>query len=333
MASTGPSAGPLSLSAMGSFTVGGRRLRVSGQPAQVVAVSRDLPEFVVDPNGTYRVEHAYVQYFIPAEPRHLPVVLLHGGGLTGSCWEGTPDGRAGWVEHFLRAGHPVYVVDNAERGRAGWWPLPGLPYEERPVLRSAEAAWETFRIGLPGGYDQLRPFPGCLFPVDHFDHLCSQVVPRWSTTTDLGVAAIEALLAKIGRCVVIAHSQGGGVAAHAAERDPDHVAALVLLEPHGLPTPPKAAPAGPTPQLIVAGDFIEQSTLYRHLRARWHTYLDDVRSLGARADFYDLPAMGHPGNSHMVMMDGNSDLVACLVQQWLVQATTQGEGKTPRHRE
>src|SRR5438552_10461390 len=38
----------------------------------------------VDPNGTYSVEAMYVQYFLPAERRGVvPLLLWHGGGLTG----------------------------------------------------------------------------------------------------------------------------------------------------------------------------------------------------------------------------------------------------------
>ncbi|MBL1101030.1 alpha/beta fold hydrolase [Streptomyces coffeae] len=310
---------------MGSFTVGGRQVRVSGQPTYVVALSENLPEYIVDPNGTYCVEHAYVQYYIPAEERHLPVILVHGGGMTGSCWESTPDGRDGWAAHFLRDGHPVYVIDTSERGRAGWWPLPGMAYEQRPLLRSAEEAWDVFRVGPSGGYDALQPYPGCLFPLGHFDQACCQIVPRWTTTTDPAVEALEALIAKTGRCAVIAHSHGGGIAARAVARDPELVAALVLLEPNGLPVPLGAEEVGATPRLIVAGDFIQQSPLYAKLSPSWPEYLERVTSAGTRADYFDLPAMGHPGNSHMLMMDRNSDFVADLIQQWMDHMAT-GDG-------
>ena len=48
----------------------------------------------VDPNGVYQVEQMYVQYFIPQNQRGtLPLLMWHGGGLTGVTYETTPDGR------------------------------------------------------------------------------------------------------------------------------------------------------------------------------------------------------------------------------------------------
>ena len=38
-----------------------------------------------------------------------------------------------------------------------------------------------------------------------------------------------------------------------------------------------------------------------------------------KADEYDLPLMGITGNTHMIMMDRNSDQIAALVNRWLIQ--------------
>jgi pimeloyl-ACP methyl ester carboxylesterase len=122
---------------------------------------------------------------------------------------------------------------------------------------------------------------------------------------------------------VIAHSQGGGIAASAAAQTADLVQALVLVEPHGLPEAAGfSASAGR--QLIVAGDFIDFSPLYLKLRARWHAYLGELRELGVTADYLDLPGAGHPGNSHLLMMDGNSDDVAALIAGWLESVAEKG---------
>jgi pimeloyl-ACP methyl ester carboxylesterase len=320
------STGPLALSDFGSFTVGGRRVEVTGRPVQVVPISRDPPDYVADPNGTYSVGQAYVQYFLPAPARGLPVIFVHGGGLTGACWEGTPDGRSGWLQYFLRSGRPSYVIDNVERGRAGWCPVPGIGLDSAPLLRTEQEAWDAFRIGPSDGYPGRIPYEGCLFPVESLEQLTRQHVPRWTTTTELSVAAVAGLIRRVGPCAVIAHSQGGGIAASAAAETSDLVEALVLVEPHGLPAAASfRAPAGR--QLIVAGDFIDRSPLYRGLRARWRPYRDELHGLGLSADYLDLPGTGYPGNSHLPMMDRNSDEVASLIENWLESAAVTGPGQ------
>ncbi len=41
------------------------------------------------------------------------------------------------------------------------------------------------------------------------------------------------------------------------------------------------------------------------------------KQAGGSLDLVDLPDIGIKGNSHMVMMDKNSDQVADLIQKWL----------------
>src|SRR5215471_5923311 len=57
------------------------------------------------PNGKIMTGQAYVEYQIPAKRSHpYPIVMIHGGGQNGSNFTGTPDGREGWVQYFLRQG-------------------------------------------------------------------------------------------------------------------------------------------------------------------------------------------------------------------------------------
>src|SRR6266705_1742770 len=71
--------------------------------------------------GTAPVGHIYVEYMIPQRLRHrTPIVMVHGGSQTGTNFTGTPDGREGWAQFFVRHGYAVYVVDQAGRGRAAY---------------------------------------------------------------------------------------------------------------------------------------------------------------------------------------------------------------------
>ena len=59
-------------------------------------------------NGDVMEGSMYVEHFKPAEvTRPFPVVMIHGGGQTGTNFTGTPDGRRGWAHDFLRAGYEV----------------------------------------------------------------------------------------------------------------------------------------------------------------------------------------------------------------------------------
>ena len=78
-----------------------------------------------------------------------------------------------------------------------------------------------------------------------------------------------------------------------------------------------AALAG-VPVLMLYGDFIEGDARWPAIRARGVAFAEAVRAAGGSVDVVDLPARGIRGNSHMIMMDRNSDVVAALVQDWLV---------------
>jgi pimeloyl-ACP methyl ester carboxylesterase len=62
----------------------------------------------------------YVQFMIPDDQRGWPVIMVHGGGYSGSGVESTPDGHEGWFAYSVRQGNATYVVDQAGRGRSGF---------------------------------------------------------------------------------------------------------------------------------------------------------------------------------------------------------------------
>jgi len=308
---------PIVLARMGSFHVGGRAVTVTGLPVstQQPLVPGGVPARL-DPNGRYMVEQMYVQYFVPEPLRgRVPLLLWHGGGMTGVNWETTPDGREGWVNHFLRWGWAVYNCDAVERGRSGWPALPEPLWESAPMTIPIEHAAERFRMDRPGSQ----------FPMEALEQFGRQLVPRWVTTDEPTFAAYLALLERVGPSVVVAHSQGGNFAFRAAQSRPDLVRALVAIEPAATGDPGRAAELRDVPLLLIYGDFIDDDPRWPEMRRRAVAYAEAVRGLGGQADVIDLPACGIRGNSHMLMMERNNREIAALVRRWLQAQRLEGE--------
>jgi pimeloyl-ACP methyl ester carboxylesterase len=311
---------PVQLERWGSFHVGGREVVVSGQPVREVLFSPGGVPARVDPNGTYLMGAMYAQFMIPANPRgQAPILLWHGGGLSGVSWETTPDGREGWQHFFLRRGWPVYVSDAVERGRAGWSMIPEQTGGTH-VLLTVDNPFERFRIGAgPGSFARGEVLPGNQFPADRDSYMnfMRQIVPRFTTTDALTLEAYLALLDRVGPSVVVAHSQAGLFGWRAAQERPDKVRALVLVEPAAVGDAAKVAALRGVPVLMVYGDYIAQDPRWPTIRANGVRFAEAVRAAGGSVDVVDLPERGIRGNSHMVMMDRNSDEVAGVVQEWL----------------
>ena len=88
---------------IGSFHVGGGLLTLAGLPLRQRGSTRGGPVRTVDPNGEIAAGQMFAQYVRLAEPRgRFPVLMWHGGGMSGVNWETTPDGRVGWQMLFLR---------------------------------------------------------------------------------------------------------------------------------------------------------------------------------------------------------------------------------------
>jgi pimeloyl-ACP methyl ester carboxylesterase len=183
--------------------------------------------------------------------------------------------------------------------------------------------WETFRIGPPGSYasapEARRAWPNSRFPAKAFDQFAKQVMPRFSTADQAAQASYDALLERVGPCILISHSAAGPFAARAAMRAPHLVKAHVAIEPSGgveLPAPDALAAV---PHLFVWGDHVsDQGTdptwaqLYQSSR-RMHEAL----VVAGPSAWLDLPDRGVQGNSHLLMMDDNSDAICDLIIHWL----------------
>lgn len=307
----------IALADWGSFHVGGRIVEIAGRAIETVRFTSSVT-FDWNPNGRYHVDHAYVQYMIPAGATRPPVLFQHGGGLSGTMWETTPDGRPGWARLFLEAGHPVYVIDGVERGRAGWCPFPEI-WEGSPVLRSAEEAWALFRFGRAEDFAVRRGFAGQRFPIEALDAFLAAFSPRWASNNARAQAALIAAIERIGRCIVVAHSQGGEHGLVAALARPELVAAYVGIEPSGFPEPSVASAAGRR-FLFVLGDFLDATPLWTGLVAKIDAYAGTLASVGARSEVWRLGTRGLPGHTHMPMMDHGNDAVAARILDWLAGA-------------
>src|SRR5260370_19430479 len=94
---------PLSIAKIGNIYAGGKYTEVKGKKVMSGQV--------------------YEEFLIPAKQTSpYPVVMVHGGGVTGSLYMQTPDGREGWAQYFLRTGFAVHVVDQPARGRSAYVP-------------------------------------------------------------------------------------------------------------------------------------------------------------------------------------------------------------------
>lgn len=280
--------------------------------------------------GNIKIGQMYVHYRIPAGPKGVPLVLVHGSNHTGMTWETTPDGREGWATWFVRQGHPVYVVDHAGRGRSGFDPTPinrvrdgGADPKSLPTLflGPIERAWSNFRFGPA----YPTPFPNVQFPLEAIDQYLAQLVPNSETTLEgagaYTVEALAALLDKIGPAAVMVHSQSGVYGLDVVRKRPDRVRALVSVEGgcETLTAEDVTKSFGKVPFVSVWGDN-SVGAVGVNGDGRRNTCADKVKLInagGGRATFLLLPEAGIAGNSHMMMMDRNNLEVAGRIRTWL----------------
>jgi pimeloyl-ACP methyl ester carboxylesterase len=313
---------------VGSFHIGGGPITLQGLPEKEIVFTAGAAPFKVNPNGDFEAGQMYVQYIKLHDPYRkgrFPLLMWHGGGLSGVTWETKPDGKAGWQSYFLKAGHDVYVSDAVERGRASWARYPEI-FKSEPFFRTKKEAWELFRIGPKDSYDteaakRRAHAEGTQFPIEAFDQFAKQGVPRWSTNDAATQAAYDQYVQRVCPCVIVVHSQGGNFTFNAALKAPDKIKGVIAIEPSGAPNPEKmdlSALKG-VPHLFVWGDYLDREALWQRITPNLDKYEEALRKQGTSVTRIDLPKMGIKGNSHMLMMDRNSDDIAKLIQEWMVK--------------
>jgi pimeloyl-ACP methyl ester carboxylesterase len=321
LTSVAASADDIVLRGMGSLHVGGRIVELYGRPAREIVRVPGGPPSKLDPNGQYQVEQMYAQYFLPKNVKgKVPLLMWHGGGLTGVTYETTPDGREGWLNMFIRKGWDVYVSDAVERGRSGFASPDVWPGE--PIFLPYADPFERFRIGDGDGSWNKDPtkqklMPGVQFPVNAYANYMKQIVPRWLSTDNAVMAGYIALVDKVCPCVLLTHSQGGSFGLKVAQARADKIRAVVAVESAGGGNPDKAAALKNVPVLMVFGDNVDLHPRWIAYRNLDLEYAAAVRAAGGKVDVINLPDLGIKGNSHMVMMDKNNDAVADVIEHWL----------------
>jgi pimeloyl-ACP methyl ester carboxylesterase len=323
-------AAPLILDAQGSFFVGGEIVHSEAAYGEIQAPAGGPS----GRSGDIAVNQMYVRYMQPRGRKRVPLVLIHGGTLSGAAYETTPDGRMGWDEYFVRRGHTVYVPDQVSRARSGFNPtlinqvkLGAKPASAAPnlLLLPAQLAWQVFRFGPEHG----TPHPGLLFPVEALPELLKQSVPDQNVEFQGGPsvpnptwAALAALTTRSGGAVLLGHSESGTFPQEAALIDPAGVRGVVSIEPvvcphTGMPQQLKVLARVPT--LVVFGDYITKSAMWQAALESCHRYVQAINAAAGDATMMHLPAMGIAGNSHMVMQDRNSLQIAELIDRWIRQ--------------
>ena len=312
------------LRGMGSFHIGGRIAEVSGKEVRQIQRQPGGPMTKLDPNGQYMVEQMYVQYFLPKNRKgKYPLLMWHGGGLTGVTYESTPDGRDGWLNFFVRKGWDVYNSDAVERGRSGFASsgrvvrCADLPHLSGSISSASASATARAR-GTP-----IRPSASCCraaqFPAEAYENYMRQSVPRWLGTDKAIVAAYLALVDKVCPCVMLLHSQGGTFGFQVAEQRPDKIKAIVAVEaatPGNIANAPKLKDV---PVLQIFGDYVDEHPRWSAFKKIDMDYGDAIKAAGGTVDWINLPDIGIKGNSHMLMQDKNNDQIAEVIQKWLVE--------------
>jgi pimeloyl-ACP methyl ester carboxylesterase len=312
----------LTLAAQGSFFVNGSRDKIAHTSTMPLPAA---PGLDLGAGGHVATGQMYVQFQIPqlCRPGCLPVVLVHGGCHTAACWESTPDGREGWATDLLRAGIPVYLVDQVTRGRSGF-PVSfllaedfGGPTQANVFTMSEETMWAVGRFGpQPGQW-----WPDACFPAEHLENYLPQLLPDFNfgiADPYITVQALVALVDRIGPAVVVTHSESGDYGYRLSLLRPELVAGIIAVEGASTVDEERLSDIhARIPTLSVWGDHVEGHALYEPLHQQARALIDRLTDAGGKAHLLSLPDVGVVGNGHMMMLDRNSSEIAARLIDWL----------------
>ncbi|RGP58958.1 fusarubin cluster-esterase [Fusarium sporotrichioides] len=189
-------------------------------------------------SGNITVDQIYVEKLTPVEriTQKNPLVFFHGGGLSGSTWLNTPDGREGWASYFIKKGYVVYLVDNNSIGRSSENDIASYPM-------SSGSASETVMkfFTSPENYDTYpqakfhTQWPGTGADGDPvYDQFKKSLIPL--TTNFVGqenalrAAGCEMLSLLGEKAYLISHSLGSRNPLLLSNDCPEYIAGSINLE-------------------------------------------------------------------------------------------------------
>jgi pimeloyl-ACP methyl ester carboxylesterase len=182
----------------------------------------------------------YVEYQIPKKrTQAYPLVIVPGAAQTATNFNGTPDGREGWTQHFLRRGYSVYIVEQPGRGRSSYQPDTDGTQAYPEVLRVQQrfTAPEKFNLWPQARLHTQWPGTGTAGDPNFDQFFASQVpfVQKADMTQALNRDAIAALIDKLGPVILMTHSQSGAYGWEAVDQRPGMIKALIQAEPSAPP--------------------------------------------------------------------------------------------------
>jgi len=298
--------------------------------------------------ATYQRGPMYVEWEAPETVTGpYPVILVHGGGFQGTEWFDTPDGRPGWAQRLVEAGHAVLVVDRPGHGRS---PFHTRTLGDMGPAFSYEGGQRIYFPGDDGRHTQWPFAPDDAQAMDEFIAGYGPLPADLELSQTLDADRLAALLDRVGPAILVTHSASGPVGWLAADRRPALVKAIAAIEPMGPPfadipnigpmrwgptaaplrfAPPAAdaeavrtAPPGSLrlpslvglPILIVTGEASA-------FAAASPPTADFLNAAGASAALLHLPDHGVHGNGHGLIYEKNSDEALAPVLRWLVERT------------
>lgn len=268
-----------------------------------------------------------------------PVVMIHGGCNTGTCFLVTPDGRPGWAHDFAAAGIETYVVDWPGHGRS---PMRAnfLHLSSRDVRASLGLMLEEIGPAILLGHSAGGPLIWSLAE-KHSDLVVGLIGVAPGPPANL-VPTIE-VGDEHGHSYGVFDDSWGGYPIRAPEDQPFLVDQAFVRDYWftGPAAPPGAAAnfyrsvVPESPRIInerfnVAGGGLRVADPERvgkrpilivgpECDPRHPEHIDRATAELFGASFAWLPDHGIMGNGHMMMADTNSHVIAGLMIDWMAK--------------